>query len=163
MGVTFQIFMAPPIDAICPNLHLLLAQFVQNTPGPKARGEKKKKLFYRWKDLPSRVGRWGIFLFFSFFFFLGAKLILKYENFKTFLQKNFGENIFYFQKFSPKIFSFGQKIADFTRFWNSRGKMPKRKIWVGRACKTGFYFLGLYRTYMRFIWKITPFSCRVVK
>ena len=47
-----------------------------------------------------------------------------------------------FKKFQPKFSDLGQKTADFTRFWKKFLKKisSKKKIWVGRAHKTGFSF-----------------------
>ena len=73
-------------------------------------------MFYGRMALPSRVGRSG------FFFFSGSKSDSKNTKISRkiglFLQKNFVK-IFWliFKKIQPKFLDFGQKPADFTRFW----------------------------------------------
>ena len=94
-------------------------------------GHKKKKiLFYRRTDLPIQVGSVGWAFFFSFFFFLVAKMTLKTQKFQKIIWL-----------FSAKIVDFGQKMADITRFWKNKKKnLPKWKILVDRTRKTVFFF-----------------------
>ena len=63
-----------------------------------------------------------------------------------FLQTNFWK-IFWliFTNFQLKFLDFDKKMADFTRFWIFFFlNMPKRKLWVGRARKTGFFFFFFF-------------------
>ena len=112
--------------------------------------KKKETLFYGRTDLPSKVGRLHDFFFFNliFFYLLFQKKPPKHENFKKtliFLQKNFGK-IFRltFKKFQPKFSDLGQQMAGFTIFGKKQFS-AKKKIWVGRACKTEFsFFVALW-------------------
>ena len=70
------------------------------------------------------------------------KTFKKMKKIWQFLQKNFGK-IFWltFKNFQPKFLDFGKKqliLQDFGK--KKKKKLPKQKIWVGWACKTGFSF-----------------------
>ena len=93
--------------SIRPHTHTHTHTHKNNNKTTKTK--QKQKMFYGQMDLPSRVCLLGVCLFvclfvFSIFFF----------------QKNFGK-IFWliFKKFQIKCLDFGQKMADFTRFWKN--------------------------------------------
>ena len=105
----------------------------------KKKRKEKKNLFYGRMDLPSRAGRLGVFFF--FFSIFGSKNDPKntkvfFLNLTFFAKKNLGKTSDLFQlKFSDFDF---KKMPDFTRFWKKK-YLPKRKIWVGRTHKAGFF------------------------
>ena len=105
----------------------------------KKKRKEKKNLFYGRMDLPSRVGRLGIFFFFSIF---GSKNYPK-KHVKFFWKSDiFCKNILgkTSDLFQLKFSDFDlKKTADFTRFWKKK-YLPKRKIWVSRTRKAGFFF-----------------------
>ena len=85
-------------------------------PRKKKKKKKKKNLFYERTDLPSKVG-WAIF-------FSGSKNDPKHNNFENksdnFCRKVLGKYFDSFSKiFQQKLLDFGQKTADFTRFWKN--------------------------------------------
>ena len=126
------------------SLSLYLLTGINSKPESKATKKKKKNtLVYGRTDLPSRVGRSGLF----FSKFLVAKIALKTQNFQKksdFFCRNFWENIqIYFQ---PKFWNFGQNNGWFYKILANLKKknLPKWKKWVGRArSKTGFFFVAL--------------------
>ena len=95
------------------------------------RRRKKNTLFYRQTDLPSRVG-WSR----SKIDPINTKFWKKSEIIcRTILRKY----LTYFQKFSAKIYRFWSRNGWFDNILEKLKKkknLPKRTIWVGRACKT---------------------------
>ena len=90
---------------------------------------KRKNLFYRWTDLPSRIS-WSV-QFFIFFFLMAKRLPKKLtqEKKKMLFEEIFWKMFFnHFQKFLAKFSLPLEK------------KFPKWKIWVSCAHKTEFFF-----------------------
>ena len=85
----------------------------QNHPsGQEKKKKKKKTLFYQRTDLPSRVRQLGIFSISDTKNDpKNTKISKKKKKKRHFLQKHFGKILF------SKVSDFGQKTADFTRFW----------------------------------------------
>ena len=47
---------------------------------------------------------------------------------QTFFVNKFLENILTFKNFQPKFLDFGQRMADFTRFWKNFGEKKSAKM-----------------------------------
>ena len=95
-------------------------------------------MFYGQTDLLSRVCRLGVLFVCLFFLFLVAKITLKTHPKKKseiFCRKILGKYLTYLQ---VEFLYFGQKTADFTRFWGKN--LPKRKYGSVAGVKEGFFF-----------------------
>ena len=133
---------------------------------PPKKNKNKKKICFTDRQI-CQIGSVGRrFFCFVFFLFLVAKMTLKTLKFKKkkriwhFFTETFWENILtYFQKFSAKIFRFWSKNSWFYKILEKKN-LPKRKIWVGRTCKTGFFFCGL-STQMHKKWRRTKSIARL--
>ena len=109
--------------------------------------KKKKKPCYtggRTCQVGSVCCCWVFFFFFFFFFSKNDPKNMKIsKKNQTFFAEKFWENILtYFQKFAAKIFRFWWKNGWFYKILEKlkTENLPKRKIWVCRACKTFFFF-----------------------
>ena len=103
----------------------------------------------------------GAFFFFDILFFSGGKndspKNTRLQKIWRFLEKNCWKNILsYFQKLSAKFsLTLAKKLLilhDFSTLKNEKKKkenLIKWKIWVGRACKTGFPFLWPFEAFWK--------------
>ena len=117
------------------------------------RPRKKETLFYGRTDLPSRVGRSGLFFQIIFFFFLVVKMspLKTQKSLKKmwqFFDKYFGKFSVIFTNYQAKFLRLEPKwliLNDFSKLEKNKNKnLPKWKIWVCRARKTGFSFFFFF-------------------